>query len=335
MFSARGLDNYVKGAAEDLALSLDAALERAANHLVSRAQGLRTMVPLGVYYQDTDAQPPLGRYILAGLLSAIENETTSIVSGPKIRIDGPHLALSAKSGAPVSLDDFDPAAQAGGRIAEGIFELSGRYWLVGDAIDLKLTLASRQGYSASWQGRVRLAGLPPVEAAPRSSALAKGSESAFLFQITSPRGPAPFSRPGEALTVYMRSAREAWVTCFYVDVNGTFMRVLPNEFQAGGMGDSHLPAAVLKVLPDPRVDPFEFRFTANTLCEDTLYCFATTKDPSPHLPDDLKAPGFAPVAPHVAAQIPGIFHSLPGMLVAEALLTVTVGNDPPAKATQQ
>lgn len=327
--------DYVRSAAEDVAFNLDFALERAANRLVAGAVGMRVIIPLGLYFQDTGAQPPLARYVLAGLMSAIEAETTSLIAGSKLRVVQPELLLAAKSGAMSTIDDFDPLAQASGKLGEGVYELSGRYWQVGDAIDLKLSLRSRTGETVSWQGRIRLSGLPNLEPSPKSGGLRGQGESAFLLQMTSPRGAAPYYQPGEALTVFLRSERDAWLACFYIDVNGTTMQVLPNSFQNDRSAESRVMANVLRSLPDPRRDPFEFRFTVNTLGEEALRCFAATKDPSAYLPDVLKGGGFTPLPTDVAARLTDIFHSIPGVLVAEASLTVTVGTGATTPASQE
>jgi len=325
-------EDYIRSAAEDVALNLDVALQRAANQLVAKAGAMRVLVPLGIYYQDTGAQPPLARYILDGLLGSIENETTSLLTGSQLKIVPPELRLAAKTGAITTVDDFDPLASAGGKIGESVFELTGRYWQVGDAIDLKLALRSQTAQMASWQGRIRLAGLPDLAATPTNSALGTEGESAFLLQMTSPRGAAPYYQPGEALTVFLRSDRDAWLSCFYIDAAGSAMMVLPNPFQADRSAESRIAADVLRALPDARHDPFEFRFTANTFGEEVLRCYATTGDPAPHLPEPLKNGGFTPLTADLARRLGAVFRALPDMLVAEAMLTVTVGpDDPPAE----
>jgi hypothetical protein len=329
-------EDYIRSAAADAALSLDVALKRAANQLVARAGTMRVLVPLGVYFQDSDAQPPLARYILDGLLGAIETETTSLLSGSTLRVIAPELRLAAKTGAITTIDDFDPLVAATGKIGESAFELTGRYWQVGEAIDLKITLRSQTNQMVSWQGRVRLAGLPDLAATPVSNTLGTQGESAFLLQMTSPRGAAPYYRPGEALTVFLRSDRDAWLSCFYVDAAGAVMMVLPNPFQSDRSAESRIAADVLRALPDARRDPFEFRFTANTYGEEALRCFATTGDPGPYLPEPLKSGGFTPLTADLARRLGALFRSLPDMLVAEALLTVTVGpDDPPAQTDKE
>ncbi len=322
-------EGYIRSAADDTALSLDVALQRAANQLVAKAAAMQVLIPLGIYYQDTGAQPPLARYVFDGLLGAIENETTSLLTGSRLKIVSPELRLAAKSGTITTVDDFDPLASVGGIIGESVFELTGRYWPVGDAIDLKLTLRSQTALMVSWQGRVRLAGLPDLVATPANNVVSAEGESAFLLQITSPRGAAPYYQPGEALTVFLRSDREAWLSCFYVDAAGTVMMVLPNPFQADRSAGSRVAPGVLRALPDARQDPFEFRFTANTFGEEALRCFATTGDPAPHLPEPLKSGGFTPLTADLARRLGAVFRSLPDMLVAEAVLIVTVGPDEP------
>lgn len=322
---------FVRSAAEDAALTLDVALRRAANQLVARAGRLNVLVPLGLYYQDTGAQPPLARYILDGLLGAIESETASLLSGPTLRVVPPELRLATKSGAVTTIDDFDPLASAGGKAAGGVFELTGRYWQVGDAIDLKLVLRSQSAETVSWQGRVRLDGLPDLLATPKGGGHSAGAlgESAFLLQLTSPRGAAPYYNPGEELTVFLRSDREAWLTCFYIDTEGLVTKVLPNGFQTDQGTGNRIAAGVLRALPDAQHDPFKFQFTAATLGEEALKCFATTRDPAPYLPEELQGAGFVPLSADLAGRLGAVFHSLPEMLVAEAVLTVTVGTDTP------
>src|SRR5487761_2440462 len=79
-------DALVRSAATDAALSLDVALRRAGNQMAAKAGHVSVLMPLGLYYQDTGAQPPLARYILDGLLGAIESETTHLVTGPTLRV---------------------------------------------------------------------------------------------------------------------------------------------------------------------------------------------------------------------------------------------------------
>jgi hypothetical protein len=326
-------DSLVRSAATDAALSLDVALRRAANQLIAKAGHVDVLMPLGLYYQDTGTQPPLARYILDGLLTAIETESGSshLLSGPKLRVVSPELSLKGKTGANTTIDDFDPLASTSAGAGDGVFELSGRYWQVADAIDLKLVLRSQTAETVSWQGRVRLDGLPDLAAAPKSvnSGLGAIGESAFLLQMTSPRGAAPYYRPGEELTVFLRSDREAWLSCFYIDTEGSVTKVLPNQFQAELGADNHLAAGVLRALPDAQRDRFKFQFTATTLGEEMLKCFATTRDPAAYLPEPLKGAGFVPLSADLARRLEALFRSLPNTLVAEAVLTVTVGTNTP------
>ena len=325
-------DTFVRSAAADAALSLDVALQQAANQLVARAGHLDVLVPAGVYYEDTGAQPPLARYLLDGLLGALESEAANLVSTNKLRVISPDLPLVSKTSKSTTIDDFDPLTSVGSKTGESVYELTGRYWRIGDAIDLKLVLRSQSGETVSWQGRVRLEGLPDLAVSPKNLSRTTGQqgESAFLLQMTSPRGAAPYYRPGEELTVFLRTDRDAWLSCFYVDTDGNVIKVLPNKFQTDQSGDSRIASGILRARPDARHDPFKFQFTATTMGEEILQCFATTRDPAPYLPLALRAAEFDPLSPDLVERLGAIFHSLPEMLVAEAALTVTVGNDSPS-----
>lgn len=298
---------YLVGDIADLAVTLDAAINRAAHQFALSIADLRTVRLGGFFYQDTAAQPPAGRYLLDRLVSALTGEVTNPVSGRALRV----LEAGANG-----------AEVAGG---EGVYELSGRYWLRGAAVDLKITLRRGDGATHVWAGRVRLEdfsglGLRPVNPAVASDDRGHGP---FTFQLTSPRGRTPVYRPGEELTLSAQSSREAWVWCFYIDSKGAISTVLPNPHRSRS-GANHIGADEAQTLPDPRRDPFRFVFTADTVGEEIVRCYATSRDVRADLPAAFFPDPIGPIAGLDTAKLDLAFARLVDVDVGMAEVTVSV-----------
>jgi Domain of unknown function (DUF4384) len=182
------------------------------------------------------------------------------------------------------------------------------------------------GGTIAWQGKVRLADFKDLELLPRNPEAAKHPlpQGAFAFQLTSPRGSAPFYKPGEELTLLLRLGQEATLYCFYVDSKGAIHTILPNPVRGNDPAASRFKAKVLYRLPDASRDPFRFRFTPDTVGEELVVCFASTRDVRTDLPVDLFPDRVRPVPFLTLDRLRELFGSLKDTRISEASVTVTV-----------
>lgn len=297
---------YLVGDIADLAMPLDGAIGRAAHHFALSIADLKAVRVGGVFYSDTAAQPPAGRYVGERLVAALTTEIANPLSGRALKVVDPRAGATVPPG-------------------EGEYELSGHYWPRGAAVDLKLAMRRADGATHSWAGRIRAEDFSGLTLKPINPSV--GSDTAgqgpFLFELTTPRGRSPVYRPGEELTLSARTSREAWVWCFYVDAGGVTTTVLPNPHRKSGIGN-RLAAGEAQTLPDPKLDPFKFVFTADTLGEEIFRCFATSRDVRKDLPASFFPDPIAPIPAEEAGRLTDVFMKLPDVEIGEASVTVNV-----------
>lgn len=299
---------YLVGDLADLATTMDAAINRAAHRFALDIADLRAVRLGGFFYQDTAAQPPAGRYLRDRLISALTGEVANPVSGRALKVLDP---------------TGDGAAPA--ETAEPIYDLTGRYWLRGNAVDLKLTLRRGDGATHAWAGRIRLQDFTGLELRPTNPGIGPDDlgHGPFAFRLTSPRGRTPIYRPGEELTLVARSSRDAWIWCFYVDSAGTVSTVLPNPYRRTPDAN-RLAAGAPQSLPDPKLDPFRFVFNADTTGEEFVRCYATSRDVRKDLPTAFFPDPLGPVPGLDAAGLDLAFARLLDVDVGSAEVTISV-----------
>ncbi|MCE1237837.1 MAG: DUF4384 domain-containing protein [Hyphomicrobiales bacterium] len=298
---------YLVGDLADLAVTLDAAIARAAHDFAVRVADLRAIRLGGFFYQDTAAQPAAGRYLMDRLVSALTGELANPVSGRALRVLEPSAA------------SVDPAGEP------GVWEVAGRYWLRGDAVDVKIQLRRGDGATHAWAGRIRLPDLAGLALRPQNAAIGVDDpgHGPFAFRLVSPRGRTPIYRPGEELTLAARSDRDAWMWCFYVDSAGAVSTVLPNPYRRRP-DDNRIVAGEVKALPDPDRDPFRFVFNADTTGEEVVRCYATSRDVRRDLPPSFFPDPIGPIVGLDAARLDLAFARLADVEVGMAEVTVSV-----------
>ncbi|MBU1175867.1 MAG: DUF4384 domain-containing protein [Alphaproteobacteria bacterium] len=311
----------------DTARDLESAVRLAVQGLSGQVHDMNRLVPAGIFFQDTGAQPDFARYfqerVVAGLVAASSN----LITGRVLSVLEPEFDLGADLGRSLSPRDLDPLARIAERDgADGLYQLRGTYWRLGDVLDITLTVQGIEGKAGSWQGRLGTAGLGGMALEPTNAGLGDDQSDAGSFAIlmTSPRGENPVYHPGEELTVYFRTDRRVWLYCFYIDSGGAVTEVLPNIFLKDFAQGHMLAPYVLHALPDPRRDPFTFRIDDSTLGEERLKCIAATRNVSEELPPALRGQSFDPIPNGIAAEIDTIFDGLANVQLARASVTMTI-----------
>lgn len=314
-------DRYLGQDVSDEAISLEAAIKAASKHLAESAPDLKELRPLGIFFEDTAAQPAAGRYVMGQLVAGLSNDASNVLTGKTLKIRSLSIEPAPKTDGAIEAQDLE-----GSETDPSVYDLSGRYWIRGNAIDLRISIKRGDGATVAWQSKIRIADFRDLELRPTNPAavlhpLPKG---AFAFQLTSPKGTAPIYRPGDELNLFLRLGQEASVYCFYVDSKGGILTVLPNRFNSANPKANRFAAKVLQRLPDASRDSFKFVFTSDTAGEEIVVCFASTRDARADLPNALFAEQAGPVPFLGLEQLRKLFGDLKDTKVSEASVTVTV-----------
>jgi hypothetical protein len=305
----------------DTALSLEPAIKAAADQLIQSAPDLKEIQTGGIFFEATDAQPPAGRFIQEQLLGALIERGTNALTNKTIKVRG--ISLEPANPDAVKANELDSRAVARNNNA---YDLSGRYWIRPDALDLRISLTRPDGATVGWRGQIRLSDLKGMELRPKNPAslappLPKG---AYAFQVTSPKGVAPTYKADDELQLMIRVGRDAWVYCFYIDSKGQVLPIFPVPPKMAGERSNKLEANKLVRLPDPAKDTFRFRFNADTLGEELVSCYAANRDIRSDLPPSLFPDQLSPVAFLTLDRLRQTFRDIKDAQVAESLVTVTV-----------
>lgn len=305
----------------DTALSLESAIKAAADQLIQSAPGLKEIQTGGIFFEATDAQPPAGRFIQEQLLGALIERGTNTLTNKTIKVRG--ISLEPANPDAVKANELDSQAVARNNNA---YDLSGRYWIRDDALDLRISLTRPDGGTTGWRGKIRLADLKGMELRPANPAsLAPPLPKAtYVFQVTSPKGVAPTYKAGDELQLMMRVGREAWVYCYYIDSKGQVLPIFPVPPKMAGARSNKLEANKLIRLPDPAKDTFRFRFNADTVGEELVSCYAANRDIRSDLPPSLFPDQLSPVEFLTLDRLRQTFRDIKDAQVAESLVTITV-----------
>ena len=307
--------------ATDSALSLDVAIKAAAQELLRSAGNVSEIQAGGIFFEGTEAQPSAGRFIREQLTSALVESGSNPITNKKIKLRG----ISIEPADPEQVRAEDLSATSLARKANA-YELSGRYWIRGEVIQLKLSLTDPDGGTVGWNGRIRIGEFKGMELKPQNSATfsAPLPKLNYAFQVTSPKGTAPVYRPGQELRLMIRLGKPAYVYCFYVDSKGGIQTILPLPARlAGGRSNKLVPQKLL-LIPDPALDKFAFRFNSDTVGEELVSCFASEHDIGAKLPSTLFPDKPATIPFLTIDKLRQIFAKIPGEQVAESLVTITV-----------
>ena len=312
---------FTEGETSDSALPLDAAIKAAAQELLRSAGNVSEIQAGGIFFEGTEAQPPAGRFIREQLTSALVDSGSNPLTNKKIKVRG--ISIVPVDPTQVSAEDLSATSQAR---KSNAYELTGRYWIRGEALQLKLSLTDPDGGTVGWNGRIRLAEFKGMELKPQNPATfaVPLPKLNYAFQVTSPKGTAPVYRAGEELRLMIRLGKPAYIYCFYVDSKGGIQTILPLPPRLAGGRSNRLEPHKLLTIPDPAKDKFAFRFNADTVGEELVSCFACEHDIRAKLPVTLFPDAPATIPFLTIDKLRQIFAAIPNEPVAESLVTMTV-----------
>ena len=285
-------------------LTMDQAIDISTRHFARRVPNLRHVYLAGIRYQDSGAQPPFARYTQQRIVDGLRHSY-------------------AEAGTTLNIREFE----AGMAKPDGAtMFLEGTYWIFADAIELRLALTDTLGGIVVWRGRVRRDGVDEMALLP-SRDVAEQRKNDGLgpieFQLSSDRGGDPAYRIGDKLELTMQTDRDAWIYCYYSQVDGKILPILPNPEFWKQASEPRLAGGVVHHVPGQTTYPFDLILSEPTGIE-LIKCFAVSRDVTSELPEALRGRTWAPIAPNLAAQISRIFRDLPKAAISEASLVVTV-----------
>lgn len=319
--------SYLASSLADTAIGLDASIEKASRYLVSYAYGMVELRPHAIRYEASSARTELSKYMLDRLTTAIVQEYANLASGKTLQVRKYKNLFDRSRGVKVESRDLDALAdKEDNKYGSGSYELTGNYWVLEDAIELKLSLRNNKNDTISWTGRIRKDGLPNKAMKPKNLSLPKHEviQADPDFIITSPRADNPAYHPGEELTVLIRLGHPSWLYCFFISAKGEVTQLLPNRFQKDSSQGRYFEAGVLHALPNPELDPFIYRITAQTRGEEIFRCFASNRNITSELPQELRGTSFDPIPNRLATRLSQVFRRIPNAKIHDASLTVTV-----------
>ena len=173
----------------------------------------------------------------------------------------------------------------------------------------------------TWRNWVRASSLPPAIALRPSGDFGPWENNVIGpigFQLSSAHGKNPLYRIRENLHLLVQTNRSAWLYCFYVQADGSVIRIFPNKYRR----DARITGETLQKIPGDYL-PFDFPFIGNPGIE-LVKCFATTRDVERDMPLVFGYPAFSPLSIDLAAQVPIVFRKIPGVGVSEASLVITL-----------
>ncbi len=304
-------------------VGLDRAIAIAAKDLAGRAPGLGELLLGGIRFEDSGAQPPLGRYLQGRLSAAMGEVYSNVVTGRNIKVNRLRARAGLSKGGAVRGKDLSDR-NLGGKTAAHV--LSGSYWELPGAIELRLELQGPGGSSATWVGWIEPEDNAGRRIRPRGdfgNLRDNDGLGPFAFHLTSDRGKNAVYAIGDHMQLLIRLDREAWVYCFYRDAAGATIQILPNPHFWQNHKQPNFKGGVVYTVPEESRFNFEFTVQPPT-GQELVKCFAVSRDVTADLPPALRGKTLDPMARDLAMQLPAAFRDLPDAAVSEASFVVTV-----------
>jgi hypothetical protein len=285
-------------------MPLEQALAAAADALAQQVPDMKTIETLGIYYQQSDVQTPLGGYIGKELTGRLIERISGLQAMPAAMLSPALQDAEQLEGGK------DPAAV---RMKPGAFLLSGTLWDFGADVEVRFSLKG-DARAASHGVRIRRDSLPKslLPIAPTEAVLdRRESAGPFGVQLSSDRGRRPVYTVGDSASLVVQTARDGYLYCFHKSserAGGAITKIFPNEFQrdahVAGSSSVHIPGE------DRR---YAFRVEGPAGVE-YVRCFVLDRDPGAVAPTDV----------YTLDDLSRAFRTLPAARMSEATMVMTI-----------
>lgn len=306
-----------KSALDDL-LTMDQAIKKAAGFFAGRLNDMSEIRVGGLHYQQTGLQPPFALFFKDKVVAALQNSFATRLSARKLKVRSSQIVKDVKQVASLKEHKFsqDPTS----------YLLTGRYWLLNQAVEIQLTMKNPEDYALSWSGRIPARSIGRLRLKPSGDfeyLRENDGLGPFDFQLTSTRGKNPIYRIGEDMNLMLRVGENAWTYCFYHQADGKVIQIFPNPHFWRSFKSPLLGGGEVHFIPGKKLFPFDLTVTP-PVGRELVKCFGASRDITQDLPQDLRGKSLRPIAQNRARKLSKLFRNLPYAAISEASLVVTI-----------
>lgn len=290
-------------------MPLEQALAAAADALAQQMPDMKTIETLGVYYQQSDVQTPLGAYLGKELTGRLVERISGLQAMP--------AAILAPALQNVGQLESGGTEKVMVQARPGAFLLSGTLWDFGADVEVRVSLKG-DGRAASHGVRIRRDSLPKslLPIAPTEAVLdRRESPGPFGVQLSSDRGRRPVYGVGDSAVLVVQTARDGYLYCFHKSserAGGAITKIFPNTFQrearVAGSASVHIPGGDRS---------YAFRVEGPPGVE-YVRCFVLDQDPGGAVPADA----------YSLDDLSRAFRTLPAARMSEATMVMTIESRP-------
>lgn len=297
------------------------AIQRSARHFRRALPSMHTIRPQGIRFADSGIQTPFGKWFSARLINELQklarlngqaiNVADALISDQQIASRG--LKLAQKS-----------ADQQMAATPTNDYVLTGGYWLLGQIVDMQLSLLDGSGNAQSWQGNIRVNSidLPLKPTETFGSERDRDNFGPITLNIRSNKGADPIYRVGEKMVLFVETSRDSHLYCFYRQADGAIMRVFPNRYHK----ESRIRGGSVQHIPSATMD-FDLIVKPPTGVE-IMKCFAFDRDIHDELPRLVRKLDFEALPYRSIADLGLELRSIRGTAIAENSMVVNVEKQP-------
>ncbi len=302
--------------------TLEQAVSKAARYFADHAHDMEKLSLAGLRFEDSGIQTRFGSYLEERISDALRESFSNVITGRKLSVSKAELAPEQVeelrgtdiTGKTMRPENFDPSP--------GVYVLSGKYWDFGDSIDVSISLKDGRGGSVARRYRVRTDSVPPeLEIRPVgdfSRLRENDGIGPIELNLSSDRGKDPAYHLGEKLNLLIETDRDAWLYCFYRQVDRKWVKLFPNTNHT----NASIPGKKMLTIPGV-IYPYVMRVTGSPGAE-LIKCFATTRDVTENLPEKLRPSDGSYMPAGWDAKLLHAFRNLEKAGLTEVSLVVTV-----------
>ena len=308
-------------------LGLKQVVKKAADYFREHAADMTELHLSGIRYKNTGGQPELGAYIQDNISTALQTAFVTVLTERKLIVkqavlDTDQLNEIRKRGLGLETDVPKPGKPETYDQRPGVYVLSGSYWKLNKAFEVRLSLKDARGRTLSYSHAIAARTLPQdlaIEPLPEVKDFAKVDGGSPLLRLSSDRGRNPVYHLGEEFNFVVELATDAWLYCFYLNAEGKVYRIFPNKRRQ----DAGLRGPKVYTIPSDKLFDFVLRVQI-PLGMEVLKCFATRQNISNVLPAEIMLPDFKPLPKSIERKLSAYVRRHAGRGVSEAALVVTV-----------
>lgn len=301
-------------------LSLEGAASQAAQKLLRDVSNIRSIVVQGLRYEKSGSHSAFSTYFMDLLSEHLRHQAST---GPRSIND---LSISEFV---VKDDDF----RGLDLVETGVenrylsdqpqdYLIKGRYWVLPDHVDVRLTLENAAQQAVSWRGKIVKSEIPEtLDLVPPPAPVAEDARQPlgpFDLTLTSNKGENPLFRVGEQMVLAIGASQPAYVRCYYLQADGAIFQIFPNRFGQ----DSFINGGFTRKIPSNGM-PFAFEFSPPTGVE-AVKCYGSDQDLEQRLAAHITTKAFTPLSVPNAVALTKIFRDMRDITLSEASLIVTV-----------